>query len=81
MCSGGGYQREGTVMRGTPAVDEDSKLIAEPRASLDGWLGRLMSEQIGSSVYATHWQMRSGFFDGTSKSAEHNVDWRAPPKT
>jgi hypothetical protein len=68
-------------MPGVPKVDGDSKLIAETRASLDEWLGRLVSEQIGSSVYATHWQMRSGFFDGTSKSAEQYVDWRTPPKT
>jgi hypothetical protein len=68
-------------MPGTPTVNDNSKLIAKPRASLDEWLGRLMCEQIGSSVYATHWQMRSGLFDETSKSAEHRVDWRAPPKT
>ena len=54
-------------MPGTPTVDDDfSKQIAEPPASLDEWVGRLMSEQIGSSVYAAHWQRMSGFFDGTS---------------
>jgi hypothetical protein len=68
-------------MPGTPTVDDDSKLIAEPRANLDEWVGRLMPEQIGSSVYATHWLMRSGFFDVTSKSGKYYVDWRAPPKT
>ena len=68
-------------MPGTPTVDDDSKLIAEPPASLDEWVGRLMAEQIGSSVYAAHWQRMSGFFDRTSKSAEHRADWRAPPRT
>jgi hypothetical protein len=70
-------------MPGTPAAaaDDDSKQIAEPPGSLDEWVGRLMSEQIGSSVYAAHWQRMSGFFDGTPKSPEHRVDWTAPPKT
>jgi hypothetical protein len=40
-------------MPGTPTIDDDSKLIAESRASLDEWVGRLMFEQIRSSVYAT----------------------------
>jgi hypothetical protein len=54
---------DGTAMTGAPIVDDDSKLITEPPANLDGWIGRLMSEQIGPSVYATHWQMRAGFFN------------------
>jgi len=65
----------------TPTVDDDSKQNAEPPASLDEWVGLLMSEQIGSSVYAAHWQRMSGFFDETSKSAEHRADRSAPLKT
>jgi hypothetical protein len=58
---------EGTAMTGAPIVDDDSKLITEPPANLDEWIGRLMSEQIGPSVYATHCQMRAGFFNRTFK--------------
>ena len=55
--------KEETAVPETPqCISDESKLIAEPRADLDGLAGPTSSERNAANVYAAYWQARSGLF-------------------
>ena len=61
-------------MTRTPILSNNSSINEASTASINFVAGRLPLRQATSSIYATYWQARSGFFNLTPKLAEARAD-------